>query len=342
MVGRRAFVGAGGAAAAAAALALAGCGETASTTSTASTEGTASELTQLTFVLDYTPNTNHTGIYVAQKMGWYEEAGIELTVVQPPEDGADALVGSGQAQLGMSYQDTMANYLGSAQPLPVTAIAAVIQHNTSGIMSRAGEGITSPAGMQNKRYGTMDLDVEKAIIKQIVEADGGDYSLVELVPSNYVDEVMGLKADMFDDIWCFEAWGAQNAAVQDYPIDYFSIAALDETFDYYTPVIIANDAWLAANPQLAQAFLAATARGYAYAVDNPDDAASILVELNPEIDPELAKVSAQYLADKYVADASAWGVFDPERWNRFYTWMSENGLVEVAIPEGTGFSNEYL
>lgn len=305
-------------------------------------QGTPEDPEHLTFVLDYTPNTNHTGIYVAMEKGWYREEGIELEVVQPPEDGADALVGSGRAQLGMGYQDTMANYLGSANPLPVTAIAAVVQHNTSGIVSRAGDGITSPAGLSGKRYGTMDQDVEKAIVRALVEGDGGDWDSVQLVPANSTDEVTGLKADQFDAIWCFEAWAGQNAKVQDYPVDYFSIASIDPRFDYYTPVIIANDTFLVEQPDTVKRFLAATEKGYRYAAEHTDEAADILVAAAPEIDPELARASQAYLADKYVADAPYWGYIDPERWGRFYGWMNEEALTEKPLDEQGGFSNDYL
>lgn len=323
-----------------AACALAACSGTAGGSGPGS--GTPDDPERLTFVLDYTPNTNHTGIYVAIKKGWYKEQGIELEVVQPPEDGADALVGSGRAQLGMGYQDVMANYLGSDDPLPVTAVAAVVQHNTSGIISRAGDGVTRPAGLQGKRYGTWDQDVEKAIVRSVVETDGGDWSQVELVPANSTDEVTGLKADQFDAIWCYEAWAGQNAGIQDYPVDYFAFRDIDPRFDYYTPVIIANDTFLAEQPDTVRGFLDATAKGYLYASEHSDEAADILVEAAPEVDPELARASQGYLADKYVADAPRWGHIDPERWASFYTWMNDQGLTPERLdPEG-GFTNDYL
>ena len=65
----------------------------------------------ITFVLDWTPNTNHTGVYVADKLGYFEEAGLDVEIVQPPEDGTEAMVGSGQAQFGVSFQDIMASLL---------------------------------------------------------------------------------------------------------------------------------------------------------------------------------------------------------------------------------------
>ena len=340
---RRSFL--AGAGVAAAGLALAGCGgqgagSGSATTSAAS--GSAADTTKLTFVLDYTPNTNHTGIYAAIAKGYYAEEGLDVEVVQPPEDGADALVGAGKAQLGMSYQDVMANYLGSDDPLPVTAVAATIQHNTSGIISRQGDGITRPKGMEGKRYATWDQDVEKAIIKSVVTTDGGDFSKVQLIPASSSDEVTGLKANEFDCIWCYEAWAVQNAKVQDFAYDYFSFRDIDSVFDYYTPVIIANNDFLKDQPDVAKAFLRATKKGFEYAEQNAGAAAQILVDAAPEVDPALAKMSQEFLADQYTAEASSWGVIDSERWAKFYAWMNENSLTPVKLDEAAGFTMDYL
>ncbi|WP_195448197.1 ABC transporter substrate-binding protein [Parolsenella catena] len=338
-ISRRSFV--AGAAAAAAMTGLAACGGSgAAATTEAASDAASGDATKLTFVLDYTPNTNHSGIYVAIAKGYYADENLDVEVVQPPEDGADALVGTGKAQVGMSYQDVMANYLGSDDQLPVTAIAATIQHNTSGIMSRAGEGIDRPKGMEGKRYGTWDQDVEKAMVKSVVETDGGDFSKVQLVPSG--DEVSGLKSNQFDCVWGYEGWGLQNAKIQGLACDYWSFRSIDSVFDYYTPVVVANNDFLANSPEVAKAFLRATKKGYEFCVENPDEAAQILVDAAPETDAELAKASAEYLADQYTADASSWGIIDPQRWAAFYTWMNDNQLTPVALDVNGGFSMDYL
>lgn len=323
-------------------LSLTGCAGKQDAQSDKAADGSGDALTKISFVLDYAPNTNHTGIYVAQDLGYYEQVGLDVEIVQPPEDGADALVASGNAELGMSYQDVMANYLGSSDPLPVTAVAAVIQHNTSGIISRAEDGIERPSDMQNKRYATWDQAVEQAIVKSVIETDGGDFSTVELIPVGMSDEVSGLRADMFDTVWCYEAWAGQNAAVQGFDTNYFSFRDIDERFDYYTPVIIANDEFLATDPDAVKAFLEATERGYQYAASNPSEAADILINAVPELDEKLIHASQEYLADKYIADAPKWGYIDPARWNAFYAWMNDQGLTEKAVPLDSAFSNDYL
>ena len=147
IVSRRAALGAGAAVlGTAGVLALAGCGG-GSSQGSGSSSGEGSGLRKVTFALDWTPNTNHTGVYVAAERGYYKEAGLEVEIVQAPENGADALVAAGDAEFGVSFQDTMAAYVSGDDKLPVTAIAAIIQHNTSGIISMKDKGITSPAKM---------------------------------------------------------------------------------------------------------------------------------------------------------------------------------------------------
>lgn len=319
---------------------LTACAQKESAVSSSASEGKE----KITFVLDWTPNTNHTGLYVAIANGYFEEAGIEVEVVQPPDSGAEVLVASGKAQFGVSFQDSMAPALIGDSALPITAVAAVIQHNTSGIVSRAGEGMDTPKGMEGKKYATWDMEVEKATLKQVVEADGGDFSKVELIPSTVTDEVSALQSKSVDAIWIFYGWAGVACEVAGLETDYFAFADIDPVFDYYTPVIIGCNEYLESEPETAKAFLSALAKGYEFAVENPEEAAAILMEAAPELksSEKLVVESQKYLAQEYIADAARWGEFDAARWNGFYAWLSDNGLVSEPIPAGTGFTNEYL
>ena len=317
-------------------LCLAGCGGSEG-------EGTDSGLKKVTFVLDWTPNTNHTGVYVAQAKGFFEEAGLEVEIVQPPDDGAEAMVGSGKAQFGVSFQDYLVPaFAGKEKTIPVTAVAAILQHNLSGIMSAKDKGITSPKKMENHTYATWELPIEQAILKECVEEDGGDFDKVEMLPETIDDEVAALKAEQVDSIWVYYGWAGIAAEVKDFPINYFAFKDIDEAFDYYSPVIIANDDFLASDPETAKAFLKAVTNGYNYSIAHPEEAAEILVNANPEIDADLALASQLYLTDQYQAEAEQWGVIDADRWNAFYDFINEKGLAEEKIPENVGFTNEYL
>lgn len=311
---------------------LSGCGNKASDNG----------LEKVTFVLDWTPNTNHTGLYVAQELGYFEEAGLEVEIQQPPEDGAAVLVASGRADFGVSFQDSMAAALAGDDALPITAVASVIQHNTSGIISRAGEGMDTPKGMEGHSYATWNGAIELATLEEVVKADGGDFSKVELIPSTVTDEVSALKTNSVDSIWIFYAWAGVKTELEGLDTDYFEFADIDPVFDYYTPVIISGNKFLEENPETAKAFLGALQKGYEYAIQNPEEAAEILCKAAPELDKELVLASQQYLAEEYQAEAEYWGYIDPARWNGFYQWVNDNGLVEDPVPLDTGFTNEFL
>lgn len=297
---------------------------------------------KLKLVLDWTPNTNHTGLYVAMEKGYYKDAGIELEIVQPPEDGAEVLVASGKADFGISFQDTLAGALSKADPLPIKAVAAITQHNNSGIMSRKGDGITTPKGLEGKKYATWDLPIEKAIIKNVVEKDGGDFSKVELVPSTVTDEVSALSTKQIDAVWVYYGWAGIAANVKNFEFDYFAFKDINPTFDYYTPVIITNDNMIKNDKDTVKKFLDATKKGYEFAAGNPKDAAEILLKYAPEIDKKLANASQEYLSACYIDKDVPWGYIDIDRWKNFYRWLNENNLLESQIDEGAGLDNEFI
>ena len=346
--------------AAAMALALTACGGSQTADSAADTiaeaqdETTLSEespssdskdLTQITFCLDWTPNTNHTGLYVAQQMGYYEEAGLDVQIVQPPENGAALMCAAGQAQFAIEAQDTMAPSLEADDPLGITAVAAVLQHNTSGIISRAGEGLDKPAGMTGKTYSTWESPTELATLETVVDEDGGDFSQVKLIPNDITDEPAALAAHQTDAIWVFYGWGGINADVENIDCDFFFFKDIDKVFDYYTPVIIANNDFLESDPETAKAFLAATAKGYEYAIENPKEAADMLIAGDNtgslQGSEDLVYASQEYLSTQYKADEARWGYIDESRWNAFYKWLADNELTATDLT-GKGFSNDYL
>ncbi|MCR4876621.1 MAG: ABC transporter substrate-binding protein [Clostridiales bacterium] len=305
----------------------------------------AESLKPITFCLDWTPNTNHTGIYAAQALGYYREAGLDVQIVQPPENGAVLMCAAGQAQFAVDAQDTMAASLDLDQPLGVTAVAAILQHNTSGILSRAGDGITSAKGLENKVYATWDSPIELAMLRYCMEKEGGDFSTVKLIPNNITDEPAALTAHQTDAVWIFYGWSGVNAELSGVPCDYWDFASVSKELDYYTPVILANNDFLRNDPETARAFMEATARGYLYAAENPREAADLLIggdstgSLTDAKD--LVYASQEWISKKYVADASAWGRMDPERWNSFYTWLYSNGLTAHDL-SGLGFTNDFL
>ena len=309
-------------------------------------DDTTKELKDVTLCLDWTPNTNHTGFYVALQKGYYKDAGLNVSIVQPPENGATEACSAGQAQFAIDAQDTIASAFTSATPMQVTAVATLLQHNTSCVMSKKGAGIDRPKGLEGKTYLTWDSPIELAMLENVVKADGGDWSKVKRIPNTVTDEAQDVKQNPDHAIWVFDGWGGVNAQVNNVEVDRFFFKDLNPTFDYYTPILIANNDLIKNDPETVKAFLSATKKGYEYAIENPDEAAQILIDGDDtgslKGSEELVKASQKYMVDQYVADAPKWGYIDPARWNAFYNWLGEEKIVEEKIPENTGFTNDYL
>lgn len=297
-------------------------------------------LEELTVVLDWTPNTNHTGLYVALENGYYQDAGLDVTIVQPPEDGSIALVASGKAQFGVSIQENLGTALSADPPLPVTAVAGIIQHNTSGIISLKSAGIDSFKSLEGKKYATWDDPFEQSMIRDSMKAQGGDFGKVELIPSTVSDAISAIQTNV-DAVWVYEAWDVVAAQLAGVDYNFIKFSDSDPTFDYYTPILIAQDEFLENNRETAMRFLEATSKGYEFAIQSPKEAAGLLLKSVPELSPDLVYASQEFLAGQYKAEYPRWGEIDESRWKAFYDWMYQVGVIQKELGVG-GFTNEYL
>lgn len=296
-----------------------------------------SSLEKITVSLDWTPNTNHSGLFAAKDLGFYREEGLEVEIVQLT--GVEQLVAAGRCHFGVSYQEAVT--FARLENIPVVSIAAIIQHNTSGFASLKEKGIISPADFAGKRYGGWGSPVEEATIRAVMEMAGADYGTVEILTTGAVDFFAASEKDA-DFSWIFFGWDGVAAEIRGIGLNYIPLAEYHPALDYYTPVLIAGEDLVRGNPDLVKRFMRATARGYRVCRDDPAEAARILLQNAPELDRDLVYASQDWLADKFQAGAPAWGLQDRAVWERYARWLFEQGLV-AKIPEVDGaFTNEFL
>jgi ABC-type nitrate/sulfonate/bicarbonate transport system substrate-binding protein len=298
-------------------------------------------LEKITVLLDWVPNTNHTGLYVAKDKGYYQEEGLDVSILQPSEGDAATLVAAGQADFGISYQEQVTYARTAKDSLPIKAIAAIIQHNTSGFASPKEKEIKSPKDFEGKRYGGWGSPMEEAMLRGLMNKTGGDFSKVSMMDIGAADFFAATQKDV-DFTWIYYGWDGVAARIKNIPINFIKLQEVVPELDFYTPVIIANEKYLKENPEMAKKFLKATSKGYEYAVENPRDAVKYLLKAAPEIDKEIAEASQEYLAKEYISDAKRWGEMKEEIWETYGNWMFENDLLENKLDVKGAFTNEYL
>ena len=298
-------------------------------------------LQKITVILDWVPNTNHTGIYIAKENGYYNEQGLEVEIIQPSEGGSADLIAAGRGEFGISYQEQVTYARTAKNPLPVVAIAAIIQHNTSGFASPVEKNIKNPSDFEGKKYGGWGSPMEEAMLKGLMGKYNADYSKLEIVNIGASDFLTSVKKDV-DFAWIFYGWDGIKAGLEDFPIDFMLLQEVDPLLDFYTPVIIASEETIDGEPGLVRKFLSATEKGYRFAASDPEEAARLFLLDNSELDSELVTASQEYLSGQYIGDSPGWGIMEKSIWDDFGNWMYENNLLQSSLESGKAFTNEFL
>lgn len=302
-------------------------------------EDTASDLKKVSFVLDWTPNTNHTGIYVAKEQGFFEEEGLDVEIMLPGEVGSTQLVATGNADFGISYQEGM--MMARSEGMPIVSIAAVIQHNTAGYASPLEKDITSPKDFEGKVFGGVGSDLERAMMDTIMRENGATIDEVEFKNIGDADYFVAVERDV-DFSLVYQGWTGIEAELREKPQNMVYLKDFAEALDFYTPILATNETHIQDNPELVEKFVRAASKGYEFAIDHPEKAANILIDQEPDLDPELVKNSQEWLSTQYQDDAPQFGIQEKERWQLVNDFMVEHGILEESLDVEDAFTNQFI
>jgi ABC-type nitrate/sulfonate/bicarbonate transport system substrate-binding protein len=322
-------------------LAVTACGSDAAKNATPTSTSTK-QLRPLTLMLNWTPNNHHAGIYIALAKGWYRDAGLDVKIVDADPNGVEPIVAQGGADIGIAQAESILP--ARAQGIPVVSIATLLPHNDSALMALPTSGITRPKDLEGKTYGGYGGALETELVSKLVACDGGDPAKVKFVEVGNIDYLAGMDAKKFDFVWIFAGWDALRAqTVEQRPVELIRFSDhFDCIPDWYTPALITSEKMLADRPDDVRAFLAATARGYDDARQNPSDAVSAMMSSASGLDEKLVTASASYYAPLYAADGQPWGVESAVVWTAFEKFARSSGLIDTDVDVSKVFTNEYL
>jgi ABC-type nitrate/sulfonate/bicarbonate transport system substrate-binding protein len=285
--------------------------------------------TTVRFAMDWTPNTNHTGLYAAQQQGWFTGAGLDVQILPYNSTSPDTLVSSGAAEFGISFQDSFT--VSKAAGADIVSVLAVLQHWGTAIGVRADRAdLRTPRDLDGKTYGGFGAAYEVPKMQAIIRAAGGkgDFKTVVLGTSAYE----ALYAGQVDFTEPFLAWEGIEAQLRNEPLKTFAYA--DYGFpDAYSVIVIGNPEWMKAHPDASAAFVSALQRGYQLGADDPAQAVKLLTDANPGVfaEPELVSRSQEMLAQRYLKDATGKvGTQTATTWSGFSGFLYQAGVLAGA------------
>ena len=305
---------------------------------------------QVRFALDWTPNTDHTGIFVAQHEGWYRDAGIDLQILPYATATPETLLAAHQAECGISFQDSMT--FAVAAGADIVSVAAVLQKTASAIGVLASSDLRRPRDLDGKTYAGFGYPNEVPTLKAVIQADGGtgDFKVATLDAAAY-EALYNHQADFTIP---FTAWEGVEATLRNIDLRYFQFS--DYGFPEFYQVVIACDRqWLEKDPDAARRFVEATVRGLQLSNDQPGEASDMLVAENPgafAANPDLPAASQAFLASGgYLVDANGKaGTQTLDEWTAYSKFLFDQGLLTdangkkltKALDYATLFTNDFL
>lgn len=304
---------------------------------------------RLSVALDWTPNTNHVGLYVAQAKGWFKDAGLDVEILPYTDTSSGTLVATGVAEFGIL--SSIGFYSQRATGADLTVVMAVMQHETGRLVFNGErEDIQRPSDLDGMTYAGFGSAWEQALISTIIQNDGGkgEFETVTLGTSAYE----ALANGTVDFTLEVSTWEGVNSVLLDRPQRAFRYADYGVP-DQHTTYLGGNGTWLKANPETARAFVEAAQRGYAFAAENPEEAAEMLIAETGGMlsNPELVRASMQAIVDGgYLQDeGEPVGLIDADMFGNITKFMFEAGVMRDAdgkrleeMPDvSTWFTNEY-
>jgi putative hydroxymethylpyrimidine transport system substrate-binding protein len=316
------------------ALGLTACGE--------KSEDVSGERQPLSLTLDFYPNPDHAGIYMAQKLGYFEDAGLDVSVHTPADPAAPIkLLAAGQTDLAISYEPEVV--LANEQGLDVVAVGALVNRPLTSMIWLKKSGIQGVGDLRGKTIATAGIPYQDAYLKTIlgrVKLSPSDVKTVN-VGFGLLPAIAGGRAQAmlggFSNVEGVDLrLRGSNPVVT--PVDKLGVPSYDEL------VLVAQRKRLEEDPQEARLFLAALARGTAAAAKSPEATTKALLEANPDLDPKLtrAEVAATLPLLSPPRGGHPYGYMDPAGWREFIGWMRDNELISSLLSPDSVLSNAYL
>ena len=229
--------------------------------------------TPVSLALDWTLNTNHIGLVVAQDRGYYDEAGLTVELLPYSDTSSAALLAAGAVD--MAYMTSLGFMSARAMGADLVALWATTQHDAGRLVyDSANSAITRPADLSGKVYAGFGSAWEAALIGTMIRNDGGDpvWDTVTLGTGAYEALATG-AVDFTLEVATWEGVNGRLLGRRQSAFRYADHGIPDQQNGY----IGIRGARLKESPEWLDPFMKATQRGYAWAVENPDAAADLLI-----------------------------------------------------------------
>lgn len=278
--------------------------------------------------LDWTPNTNHVGLFIARDKGFYKEAGLDVEILPYTDTSAGTLVANHVADFGVI--GSIGLFTQHSAGADLVGAYAIVQHETGRVVFKGDrDDIKSPKDLDGKTYGGFGSAWENALLSAMIRHDGGkgEFETVTLGTSAYQALANG-SVDFTLEVYTWEGVQAELEGLKQKAFRYADYGVPDE----HTALLGSSRKFLDAKPDVAKAFLQATRKGYAFAVEHPDEATDLLIAANKDAltNRALIRASMQALIDGHYlrTEGGVVGTIDPAKMEAIGSYLFDSKILK--------------
>lgn len=298
----------------------------------------------LKLALDWTPNINHIGFFVALENGYYKDESINFEIIDPQSDNYQKTPAKklehGEVDLALCPTESVISYQTKKEPFPMIAIAAILQEDLSAITVKSNSGINSPKDLDGKIYASYEARYEDEIVKEMIKNDGGK-GVIKIEYPNKLGIWNILLNGKADATWIFLNWEGVEAETSYHELKYFKMKDYHIPYSY-SPIIAANAKNIESNKDLYRAFLRATKKGFLETNINQERSIKILKDKLPEKDKHIDLKLALKMSSEYFGDKDSWGIIKEKSMKNFLDWINNKGLEKSRLDLEDIYTNSCL
>ena len=297
-------------------------------------------VTEVKLALDWYPNANHIGLYIAEENGYFEEENLKVEIYTP-SDPTTVLqtVASGADDFGMNYQPELLQ--ARSKGVPVVSVLGMVQHPLNSVMALKSSGNESPKDLKGKKVGYPGIAWNEDALNTMLQSDGlNGLDDIELVNVGW-DLGSSLISEKVDAI--IGAYFTHESILLENEGHPVNVMRMEEwgVPDYYELVMVTSEDYLSENPEVVERFVRAVSKGYADAISDPQSGVDVLKKYFPEIDENIDRPGADLLQELWKGKGGKFGTQEEVKWASFTEWMQKKGIINKDVDPNDAFTDRY-
>lgn len=296
---------------------------------------------KIKLALDWTPNINHIGFFVAKEKGFYKENDLKVEFLTPDLD--DYLITPAKkvemniSDFGLCPTESLISFRTKKNPFILKGLMTIFQEDVSAIATVESNNILRPKHLDGRSYASYKARYEDKIVKKMIINDGGKGNLKIFYPKR-LGIWNTLIENKYDSTWIFINWEGVEASKKNIDLELYKMSDFGIPYSY-SPILFSSSDYINNNSNTVKKFIESSRKGYTYCYENMDEAVSILNKFVPITDKGIDLIECLKISIDHFGSRENFGKIDLKKIDIFLKWLKDNNIENNSFIANDIISN---